>query len=1027
MDTGAAFSVVKDLPIGVDPRDLGPSRPTAKGASGKTIHARQTKALTVAMGNQTFMHKFTWIPGCPYNLVGRDIMKTAEISVKCSADGIQVSLKGQIQPNTYQEGQYILYFDNQTTLDRSMAQIYWARCILDTENLVDFDPEMMLYGSVVSKFQEWKPYIDQLGAFVPPKDPYHCTLNYLRDPYEPYEEAWGKEMEGQTDHLKTGDIFVGKEGVMAEVMLPDKLQGWFETKDSAPHVTLLIKEGGEARRLSDMAMRVKTMTWLPTDVDHVWINETGDTHKLDSGAYTPVLFEMVNLDRDHGREHTNHPDAEAMMDGLPQSLWSTGPYDVGHVKGVRVTTVPNKEWDGRPARRAQYRLTPEKIEGIRPTIEGLLGAGVLKIVPKSRWNTPILPVLKADGVTYRMVHDLRDINRIVEKSPLQVPDPFKILQNVEAKHQYFSTIDLSNAYFCLDLDPDVQDMFSFQYDGNTYQYNRMPQGFVNSPGYFNATLKRLLKDLELPEGCILIEYVDDLLLACETAEICLQASKTLMETVADLGFKISRQKAQICRRNVQFLGRMICSGSYAMTIKTKEAILAHDRPKTVRDMHSFLGLTNWSRSYVPDYVNLTAPLRKIMAEIGVREYTSQLVWTMEAEKAFQDTKNALAQAAARAHPNYQKPFYLDVAETDGIINAVLFQQQEGVGCTGRKILMYYSGKLDQVDQGKVACSRYLAALAKAIDKTAHIVMCYPLVVNTEHGVRAYMETKSFAFSSKKTENIQRQLTRPNLSFQTNLKNMANSMQTSGNHICSRRAEKESKLRQDLQREALEGDDIMTLFTDGHSHRAETGETIASYAVVEDMGGCFRTIDKGILPQPASAQSAELHALGQALKLAEGKRVNVFTDSAYSHAAVHIDAPQWIRRDFKTSQGGPIRHVSLVRNLCVNVMLPAEVAIMKCKGHDTGPFSQIKAGNNAADFAAKLAGGYLVTKPGILPLQPGRDDGDFAPSDFRRLPRDLRQGQPGYSGPTEIRHLPPDLRYWRPGDDFLPADIRQSRR
>jgi hypothetical protein len=61
-------------------------------------------------------------------------------------------------------------------------------------------------------------------------------------------------------------------------------------------------------------------------------------------------------------------------------------------------------------------MKPEAEEGIRLTIEGLLRAGVLIEMP-SCCNTPLLPVLKADGKKWRLVHDLRAVNDIVQDCP----------------------------------------------------------------------------------------------------------------------------------------------------------------------------------------------------------------------------------------------------------------------------------------------------------------------------------------------------------------------------------------------------------------------------------------------------------------------------------------------------------------------------------------------------------------------------------------------------------------------------------
>lgn len=57
----------------------------------------------------------------------------------------------------------------------------------------------------------------------------------------------------------------------------------------------------------------------------------------------------------------------------------------------------------------QYPIPLEGRKGLKPEIERLIKQGLLEPC-MSPFNTPILPVKKADG-TYRLVHDLREINK----------------------------------------------------------------------------------------------------------------------------------------------------------------------------------------------------------------------------------------------------------------------------------------------------------------------------------------------------------------------------------------------------------------------------------------------------------------------------------------------------------------------------------------------------------------------------------------------------------------------------------------
>ena len=62
------------------------------------------------------------------------------------------------------------------------------------------------------------------------------------------------------------------------------------------------------------------------------------------------------------------------------------------------------------------------------------------------------------------------------------------------------------------------------------------------------------------------------------------------------------------------------------------------------------------------------------------------------------------------------------------------------------------------------------------------------------------------------------------------------------------------------------------------------------------------IEAGFLTQHYSAQRAELWALIHALQLSKGKRVNIFTDSRYAFATLHVHGALYKERGLLTASG-----------------------------------------------------------------------------------------------------------------------------
>uniref|UniRef100_A0AAZ1XNH6 ribonuclease H n=1 Tax=Oreochromis aureus TaxID=47969 RepID=A0AAZ1XNH6_OREAU len=164
---------------------------------------------------------------------------------------------------------------------------------------------------------------------------------------------------------------------------------------------------------------------------------------------------------------------------LPAKLWSAGPTDVGLIKGADPVVVKTTT-TYRPVK-PQYPLTTEAKAGIKPVIVDMEKAGILIKTTKVTCNTPIFPVKKANTGKYRLVHDLRAINEVTEQIPPVVANPHTLLNQVTPKEQWFSVIDLSNAFFSVPLHPDSQHLFGFTFEGQKYTYIGYLRVFRTAP------------------------------------------------------------------------------------------------------------------------------------------------------------------------------------------------------------------------------------------------------------------------------------------------------------------------------------------------------------------------------------------------------------------------------------------------------------------------------------------------------------------------------------------------------------------
>ena len=141
---------------------------------------------------------------------------------------------------------------------------------------------------------------------------------------------------------------------------------------------------------------------------------------------------------------------------------------------------------------------------------------------------------------------------------------------------------------------------------------------------------------------ILLQYVDDLMLAGTSEEACSRATGDLLQTLGTLGYRVSAKKAQISRQEVTYLGYKIRQGQRWLTQAMKETILQIPEPKTPRQVREFLGTVGYCRLWTMGFAEKARPLYK-----GSKE-TPNWTWTEPMKQAFQTLRRALLKAPALA-------------------------------------------------------------------------------------------------------------------------------------------------------------------------------------------------------------------------------------------------------------------------------------------------------------------------------------------------------------------------------------------
>nr|XP_008117934.1 PREDICTED: uncharacterized protein LOC103280496 [Anolis carolinensis] len=614
----------------------------------------------------------------------------------------------------------------------------------------------------------------------------------------------------------------------------------------------------------------------------------------------------------------------------------------------------------------QYPIPRKAVEGINLHLARLLKYGILREC-RSPWNTPLLPVQKPGTQDYRPVQDLRAVNQATVTIHPVVPNPYVLLSLIPAAATHFTVLDLKDAFFCIRIEAESQPIFAFQWEDPTtgtktqYTWTRLPQGFKNSPTIFGTALAQDLQGFPSdPKRRVLLQYVDDLLLAAISQEECHKATKELLHLLNERGYKVSKNKAQLCKTSIKYLGFRVSQGERQLEVERKQTVCAIPTPTSRRQVREFLGSAGFCRIWIPNFAIMARPLYEA-TKGGEKE---PFKWTPDCDQAFSQLKQALVQAPALGLPDLEKPFTLYVGEQDGIAVGVLTQL---LG-TWQRPVAYLSKQIDNVAKGWPTCLRAVAATALLVQEADKLTLGQELIVKVPHSVLAIMEYKGHHwFTNSRMLKYQTLLCEnPRIKLQVcSTLNPASLLPVEGEllqHDCLETMDEVYSSRPDLKDQPWPKADA-TLFTDGSSF-IENGQRYSGYAVVT----ATTVWEAEPLPLNTSAQKAELIALIRALELSEGKTVNIYTDSKYAFTILHAHGALYKEKGLLNSAGKQIQHCETILRLLDAVWIPAKVAVMHYRGHQYGE-DPVTSGNRYADTTAKAAARKgRGQEPVMAPLQ-----------------------------------------------------------
>ena len=365
-----------------------------------------------------------------------------------------------------------------------------------------------------------------------------------------------------------------------------------------------------------------------------------------------------------------------------------------------------------------YPMSHEKSQRMKEILDGQLRKGMIS-PSQSPYASPAFLVPKPGG-KWRLVVDMRKLNKMVEKSTWPIPRIYEIIDKLAGSH-FFSTLDLVDGFHQCTLHEDSRKYTAFITAFGTYEYNTTPMGLITSPNHFQFVMQTILAgktsqtEVETKHGdykddgldnnssknenlignyCFL--YIDDLLVFSKSPRIedHILALEKVINRLQQYGLRAKATKAHIAMTEVKFLGWMISKEGRAANPEKTRAIDEIPVPKgrkSKSQLSSFLGLASFYRTLIKDFSRITARLYNLLK---VRGTNIERAWTDAHQADWEELKEAFKSEPILIHPDYDKPFIVKTDCSKTHAGAILCQMVEG----HERVVEYASVKLDPTQQ-----------------------------------------------------------------------------------------------------------------------------------------------------------------------------------------------------------------------------------------------------------------------------------------------------------------------------------------
>lgn len=420
-------------------------------------------------------------------------------------------------------------------------------------------------------------------------------------------------------------------------------------------------------------------------------------------------FQVDVLEPDKGG--TNNvvvPEIQQLLDEFQSVFASPTKLPPSREADHRIPLIPGAQ----PIKARPYRYTPQQKSEIEAQVKEMLAQGIIQRSVSS-FASPVLLVKKKDG-TWRFCVDYRQLNELTIKHKYPVPIVEELLDEL-AGAQWFTKLDLRSGYHQICLADGDQHKTAFQTHHGLFEFLVMPFGLTNAPASFQSLMNQVFS--ALLRKCVLV-FVDDILVYSSTLEKHISDLRDVLMLLQQNQLLVKFSKCSFAKQELEYLGHIIGRNGVATDPSKLSAVVQWPKPKTLKDLRGFLGLTGYYRRFIRHYGILAQPLTHLLKK-GIL-----FQWGPEQNQAFELLKEAMSQAPVLALPDFAQSFVLETDACNTGIGAVLMQNGHPVA--------FLSQALCSRSQTLSTYEKECMAIILAVDKWRAYLQHREFTILTDH-------------------------------------------------------------------------------------------------------------------------------------------------------------------------------------------------------------------------------------------------------------------------------------------------------